>query len=196
MRSQYWRRTSVKISNPNISSTKGRARVETRQKQTHVQSQNFTNDMFLHNHVQWGIILMIMSSNVIKENIKAPRHWPLCREFTGDRWIPSTNGQLRGKCFYLMTSSSNEVQRKLYLRRQSNLKVCNKMHMPTCYCHSVVCELDVYKLFINTLVKHGFLTTSTQQMVQNAAFIHLVPNELYITSGSNIFWTAFMLHKD
>ena len=23
----------------------------------------------------------------IKENIKAPRHWPLCGEFTGDRWI-------------------------------------------------------------------------------------------------------------
>ena len=26
----------------------------------------------------------------IKENIKAPRHWPLCGEFTGARWIPST----------------------------------------------------------------------------------------------------------
>ena len=37
----------------------------------------------------------------IKENIKAPRHWPLY----GDRWIPRTNGQLRGKCFHLMTSS-------------------------------------------------------------------------------------------
>ena len=41
----------------------------------------------------------------IKENIKVPRHWPLCGEFTGDRWIPRTNGQLRGKCFHLMTSS-------------------------------------------------------------------------------------------
>ena len=29
----------------------------------------------------------------IKENIKAPRHWPLCEDFTGDRWIPQTNGQ-------------------------------------------------------------------------------------------------------
>ena len=27
------------------------------------------------------------------ENIKAPRHWPLCGEFTGDRWIPRPNGQ-------------------------------------------------------------------------------------------------------
>ena len=28
-----------------------------------------------------------------KENFKAPRHWPLCGEFTSDRWIPRTNGQ-------------------------------------------------------------------------------------------------------
>ena len=28
-----------------------------------------------------------------KKNIKAPRHWPLCGEFTGDRWIPRTKGQ-------------------------------------------------------------------------------------------------------
>ena len=40
-----------------------------------------------------------------KEIIKAPRHWPWCGEFTGDRWILRTNGQLRGKCFHLMTSS-------------------------------------------------------------------------------------------
>ena len=29
----------------------------------------------------------------IKGNIKAPRHWPLCGEFTRDLWIPCTNGQ-------------------------------------------------------------------------------------------------------
>ena len=29
----------------------------------------------------------------IKENIKAPHHWPLFREFTGDQWIPRTKGQ-------------------------------------------------------------------------------------------------------
>ena len=29
----------------------------------------------------------------IKESIKAPRHWPLWGEFTGDRWIPRTKGQ-------------------------------------------------------------------------------------------------------
>ena len=40
-----------------------------------------------------------------QESIKAPRHWPLCGEFTGDRWIPRTKGQQRGKWFHLMTSS-------------------------------------------------------------------------------------------
>ena len=29
----------------------------------------------------------------IRENTKAPRHWPLWGEFTGDRWIPRTNGR-------------------------------------------------------------------------------------------------------
>ena len=29
----------------------------------------------------------------IKENIKAPRHWPLQVEFTGNRWIPLAKGQ-------------------------------------------------------------------------------------------------------
>ena len=29
----------------------------------------------------------------IKENTKAPRHWPLCGEFAEDRWIPHTKGQ-------------------------------------------------------------------------------------------------------
>ena len=28
-----------------------------------------------------------------KENIKAPRLWPLCGEFTVDRWISRTDGQ-------------------------------------------------------------------------------------------------------
>ena len=32
----------------------------------------------------------------IKENIKAPRHWPLWGESTNDRWIPLTKGQQHG----------------------------------------------------------------------------------------------------
>ena len=39
------------------------------------------------------IVYSIVYSAQIKENIKAARHWPLCGEFTGDRWIPCTYGQ-------------------------------------------------------------------------------------------------------
>ena len=35
----------------------------------------------------------------IKENIKAPRHWPLWGEFTADRWIPRKKGHLTRKMF-------------------------------------------------------------------------------------------------
>ena len=41
----------------------------------------------------------------IKEITKAPRHWPLWGEFTGNWWIPRTKDQWRGKYFHLMTSS-------------------------------------------------------------------------------------------
>ena len=35
----------------------------------------------------------VYSGADLKKNIKDPRHWPLCGEFTGDRWILRTNGQ-------------------------------------------------------------------------------------------------------
>ena len=47
-------------------------------------------------------------------NTKAPRHWPLCGEFTGHRWIPHTNGQERGKLFYLKTSSCDSQDKEWY----------------------------------------------------------------------------------
>ena len=37
-------------------------------------------------------IYTIVVQAQIKENIKAVRHWPLCGEFAGGRWIP-TSGQ-------------------------------------------------------------------------------------------------------
>ena len=41
----------------------------------------------------------------IKENIKVSHQWPLCGEFTCDRWISCTNCQKGGKRFHFMTSS-------------------------------------------------------------------------------------------
>ena len=45
----------------------------------------------------------------MNENIKTPRHWPLCGEFTGDRWIFRSKGQWRGKCFHFITSSWSRI---------------------------------------------------------------------------------------
>ena len=57
------------------------------------------------------IVYSTVYSDADQRNIKASRHWPLWGEFTGDRWIPRTNGQLRGKCSHLMTSSCLEENR-------------------------------------------------------------------------------------
>ena len=35
----------------------------------------------------------------MKENINAPRHWPLWGEFTGDRWIPPHKVPVRREMF-------------------------------------------------------------------------------------------------
>ena len=45
------------------------------------------------------VVYSTVYSDANQKNIKPPCHWPLCGEFTG------TKGQLRGKCFHLMTSS-------------------------------------------------------------------------------------------
>ena len=45
------------------------------------------------NHKPHDCLLNRLFKVQIKANIKAPRHWPLWGEFTGDRWIHRTNGQ-------------------------------------------------------------------------------------------------------
>ena len=51
------------------------------------------------------IFYSIVYSGTDKKTSKLRVTGPLCGEFTGDRWFPRTKGQLRGKCFHLMTSS-------------------------------------------------------------------------------------------
>ena len=36
------------------------------------------------------IVCSTVCSDAYQRDIKAPRHCPLCGEFTGDRWIPCT----------------------------------------------------------------------------------------------------------
>ena len=52
------------------------------------------------------IVCITVGSAQLKENIKALCDWPLCGEFTGDRWILRTKGLVTRKiCFHLMTFS-------------------------------------------------------------------------------------------
>ena len=41
--------------------------------------------------------------------LRVTSHWPLRGEFTGDRWVPRTKGQWRGKCFHLIMSSCQNL---------------------------------------------------------------------------------------
>ena len=59
------------------------------------------------NHQPHDILLNRLFSRRSKNTPKL-RVTGLCAgEFTGDRWIPRPNGQSRGTCFHLMTSSCN-----------------------------------------------------------------------------------------
>ena len=51
------------------------------------------------NHPHHECLLNRLFKAQIKENIKAPRHYPLWGEFTGDRWIPPHIGTVKRKIF-------------------------------------------------------------------------------------------------
>ena len=48
-------------------------------------------DVIMGWRLKWPALLRLFTQSFIeariKENFKAPRHWPLCGELTGDRWI-------------------------------------------------------------------------------------------------------------
>ena len=47
----------------------------------------------ISNHQPHHSLLNCLFRRRLKKNIKAQRHWPLCGEFNGDQWTPSTKGQ-------------------------------------------------------------------------------------------------------
>ena len=100
-----------------------------------------TCDLFMHyNDVIMGMIASQITSltivqTQIKENIKALCQWPLCGEFTGDRWIPHTNDQLRRKCFHLMMSSWKLNQRSQFSEEKAK------------HCHHLIHQRCLYSNF-------------------------------------------------
>ena len=53
----------------------------------------------ISNHQLHNYLLNRVFKTQITENIKAPRRWPLCGEFTGNRWIRRTKGASNEKMF-------------------------------------------------------------------------------------------------
>ena len=64
----------------------------------------------ISNHQPQDCLLNRLFKAQIKENTKAPRHWPLLGEFNCDRWIPCTKSQLCRNCFHLMKLSCDVIQ--------------------------------------------------------------------------------------
>ena len=52
-----------------------------------------------------SIVCSTVGSGADQRKHRSSASLALCGEFTGDRWIPRTKGQWRGKYFHLMTSS-------------------------------------------------------------------------------------------
>ena len=71
----------------------------------------------------------------IKENIKAPHHWPLWGDFTGDRWFPRKKDPWRGK---------NAENVSIWLRHPDQLQSYFQLHGPTAshICSSVTRQLS------------------------------------------------------
>ena len=101
----------------------------------------------------------------IKENIKAPRHWPLCGEFTGDRWIPRTKGQLRGKCFHLMTSSCAQWNQKILLSCLSWVFKCQSLEVMYAYITTKTNISGVIKTKISINYLRPLLSDVTNHLV-------------------------------
>ena len=82
----------------------------------------------------------------IKGNIKTPRPCHLCREFTSGRWIPGTNGQLRGKCFHLMTSSWLNLPTTMSNKKSTSFGVCDAVFSIGKFGDDVSCCYHQYDL--------------------------------------------------
>ena len=54
---------------------------------------DYYSDVIMCNGVSNRRCLHCLLNHLIKENIKAPRHWPLWGESHGARWIPLTKGK-------------------------------------------------------------------------------------------------------
>ena len=104
------------------------------------------------------------SRPLLTTNIKAPRHRPLCREFTGDR----------GNYFHLMTSSCFKSSRDLATRRPPTLWI---KALATRTGVKSQCWLNDHECYIPWL-KFPFLDVYNDVFVTNIyTFLYWMPHE-------------------
>ena len=150
----------------------------------------------------------------IKENIKELRHWPLRGEFTGDRWIPLTKGQYRGKCFDLMTSSCNtsKVQKShfaMLFTRQARSSIYGSEYIATRsrYCWTFItysCYRDSFSgpsdccswhfLFVWHMVNHPSRACFLQYL--DRLSLHYTDSKLFIVTTDHITSIRTKFHSD
>ena len=87
----------------------------------------------LKSPASWLFTQAFIQAQIIEKlNIKAPRHWPLWGEFTGDQWIPHTKSQQR-RTFFIWwrhhewwkprTTEAKHAEEKYNPHRSSSLHI-------------------------------------------------------------------------
>ena len=77
------------------------------------------------NHQPHGCLLNRLFTRRSKKH-QSSASLALWGEVTGDRWIPRTNCQLRGKCFHLMTSSWYRYTSQLHISWVLHVQICSQ----------------------------------------------------------------------
>ena len=142
------------------------------------------------NHQPHDCLLNRLFKAHIKENIKAPRHWPLWGKFTGDRWIPRTKDQkmfpfddfimnwdsLSGYCVRTKShrhkAQTNEAIAKdnKHLSRArplTNDHLCNVQSIYRLYCNQIIAAWELTVVFFNWRC-HDILTISDRELIKEA----------------------------
>ena len=116
----------------------------------------------------------------IKENIKAPCHWPLWGEFTGHRWIP-TKDQQRGKCFHLMRSSCGIVSAPYFVLYQKGaLVIC-------CPCDPMFKFSKRWKFWRNFQLRYCI-------MVLSPYLEYLIPDTAFKLQPLCVLWRYILMN--
>ena len=110
----------------------------------------------------------------IKENTKAPRHWPLWGESTGDRWFPSQR-------------ASNAENVSIWWRHHG-LRIWLGANLFICYC--MITYGDEYNFCITSLC-HGISTHGTKWPIFSRHFQHIyIYIYIYICTPSKSLITS------